>query len=108
VKGFVHKHKKLSAVLPLLCLVGGRMGWEASARIRGQLVAHFDVTRGHYRILAMGLAVSWRPEYIRLLRALWSRTESPVLGFRTYRVLELALYHSLGKLPEPESTHDFF
>ena len=29
-------------------------------------------------------------------------------GFRTYRVLELALYHSLGKLPEPEATHDFF
>jgi transposase len=29
-------------------------------------------------------------------------------GFRTYRVLKLALYHSLGKLPEPESTHDFF
>jgi transposase len=29
-------------------------------------------------------------------------------GFRTYRVLELALYHSHGKLPEPESTHDFF
>jgi len=29
-------------------------------------------------------------------------------GFRTYRVLELALYHSLGKLPEPKLTHDFF
>jgi transposase len=29
-------------------------------------------------------------------------------GFRTSHVLELALYHSLGKLPEPESTHDFF
>jgi transposase len=29
-------------------------------------------------------------------------------GFRTFRVLELALYHSLGKLPDPESTHDFF
>jgi transposase len=29
-------------------------------------------------------------------------------GFRTYCVLELALYHSLGKLPEPDSTHDFF
>src|SRR4029077_8446971 len=29
-------------------------------------------------------------------------------GFRTYPVLELALYHSLGKLPEPDSTHDFF
>ena len=29
-------------------------------------------------------------------------------GFRTFPILELALYHSLGKLPEPESTHDFF
>jgi transposase len=29
-------------------------------------------------------------------------------GFRTFRVLELALYHSLGRLPEPDSTHDFF
>jgi transposase len=29
-------------------------------------------------------------------------------GFRTFRVLELALYHSLGNLPEPETTHDFF
>jgi len=28
-------------------------------------------------------------------------------GFRTFRCLELALYHSLGKLPEPESTHRF-
>ena len=27
-------------------------------------------------------------------------------GFRTFRILELALYHSLGKLPEPELTHD--
>ena len=29
-------------------------------------------------------------------------------GFRTFRVLKLSLYHSLDKLPEPESTHDFF
>ena len=29
-------------------------------------------------------------------------------GFRTFRALELALYHSLAKLPEPETTHDFF
>ena len=29
-------------------------------------------------------------------------------AFRTCRVLELALHHSLGKRPEPESTHDFF
>ncbi len=29
-------------------------------------------------------------------------------GVRTFRVLEPALYHSLGKLPEPESTREFF
>ena len=29
-------------------------------------------------------------------------------GFRTFRALELALYHTLGKLPEPESPHEFF
>jgi len=28
-------------------------------------------------------------------------------GFRTF-CLELALYHSIGKLPKPESTHEFF
>jgi transposase len=29
-------------------------------------------------------------------------------GFRTYHVLEPALYHSLRKPPEPTSTHNFF
>jgi transposase len=29
-------------------------------------------------------------------------------GFRTLRVLELALYRSLAKLPELETTHNFF
>jgi len=28
-------------------------------------------------------------------------------GFRTFRVAELALYHSLDKLPEPGLTHRF-
>jgi hypothetical protein len=31
-----------------------------------------------------------------------------IVRLRTFRVLELYLYHALGKLPEPESTHDFF
>jgi transposase len=29
-------------------------------------------------------------------------------GFRTFRVTELALYHALGKLPEPELAHRFY
>ena len=28
-------------------------------------------------------------------------------GFRTYKAQEIALYHTLGRLPEPESTHRF-
>jgi transposase len=28
-------------------------------------------------------------------------------GFRTYRAVEVALYHSLGRLPEPDFTHRF-
>ena len=29
-------------------------------------------------------------------------------GFRTFRMTELALYHVLGKLPEPKLTHTFY
>ncbi|MGF6702548.1 transposase [Paraburkholderia sp. MM5496-R1] len=29
-------------------------------------------------------------------------------GFRTFRATEIALYHALGKLPEPPSTHTFY
>jgi transposase len=28
-------------------------------------------------------------------------------GFRTYEAMEIALYHTLGRLPEPESAHEF-
>ena len=28
-------------------------------------------------------------------------------GFRTYEAMELALYHTLGRLPEPQSTHRY-
>jgi transposase len=29
-------------------------------------------------------------------------------GFRTFPVIELALYHALGKLPEPNVAHKFY
>jgi transposase len=28
-------------------------------------------------------------------------------GFRTFNATEVALYHTLGRLPEPDSTHRF-
>ena len=29
-------------------------------------------------------------------------------GFRTYEAIEIALYHNIAKLPEPEFTHRFW
>ena len=29
-------------------------------------------------------------------------------GFRTFRITEIALYHTLGKLPEPHATHRIY
>ena len=34
-------------------------------------------------------------------------TTRKAYGFRTYEAIEIALYHSLGKLPEPKFTHEF-
>lgn len=34
-------------------------------------------------------------------------TTRKAYGFRTFRALEIALYHSLGQLPEPNFTHRF-
>lgn len=34
-------------------------------------------------------------------------TTRKAFGFRTFRAIEVALYHTLGSLPEPESTHRF-
>jgi len=34
-------------------------------------------------------------------------TTRKAFGFRTYHAMEIALYHALGALPEPESTHRF-
>jgi len=31
-----------------------------------------------------------------------------VLRIRTFRITEIALYHGLGKLPEPEMAHRFY
>jgi transposase len=35
-------------------------------------------------------------------------TTRKAYGFRTFKMLELALYHVLGKLPEPTLTHSFY
>jgi len=34
-------------------------------------------------------------------------TTRKAYGFRTFRAIEVALYHNLGALPEPEMPHKF-
>ncbi len=34
-------------------------------------------------------------------------TTGKAYGFRSYKCLEIALYHTLGRLPEPAFTHEF-
>jgi len=80
VIAFVRKHKKVSALLAITCVIAGIVIWEASARVRGQLVARFDLARGHYRILTLGLPTRWRPEYTSLLRQRYGIEERMVAG----------------------------
>nr|VFJ93110.1 MAG: Transposase [Candidatus Kentron sp. LFY] len=35
-------------------------------------------------------------------------TTRKAYGFRTYHGIEIDLYHALGNLPVPKSTHEFF
>lgn len=35
-------------------------------------------------------------------------TTRKAYGYRTFKALEIALFHTMGNLPEPKSTHEFF
>lgn len=74
---FIRRHRWLSASL---MLVAGSIGWLVSGGIRGQLVAHFDVARGHYEILTFGLAAPWRSEFARILRDRYGIEQRVVAG----------------------------
>jgi len=69
MRAFVRNHKTGISVIGLIFLVVGLLeAWGFTAPARGHLSARFDLSRGHYRVLAYGLPSPWRPEYARLLR----------------------------------------
>jgi hypothetical protein len=63
-------------VIPLLTA----LAWDASATLRGQLAARYDLARGVYCILAVGLPSGYRPEYARLLHERFGVEMSVVAG----------------------------
>ncbi|HJZ97454.1 MAG TPA: hypothetical protein VKE70_13185 [Candidatus Solibacter sp.] len=72
--------KTLLALLAVVALIGDYLIWEASAHVRGKLVAHADVARGHYEIQVLGLAPRWRSEYSRILRERYGIETREVAG----------------------------
>jgi hypothetical protein len=71
---------KFSTALALGVLIAGFISGELSARIRGRLVAHADLARGHYEILSFGLPLCWRPDYTPRLRECYGIKERVVAG----------------------------
>jgi hypothetical protein len=61
----IRNHRTLSV---FLVVVGSLPEWWLSAPLRGELVACFDISRGHYEVLGYGLVSPTRYEYTRLLR----------------------------------------
>ena len=80
--------------------------------MRSKLVPMKEVARslrGHHDLLlnwfrAKGALSSGAVEGFNNKAKLTTRK---AYGFRTYEAIEIALYHSLGKLPEPNQTHRF-
>jgi transposase len=85
------------------CRQAMRSRIEPMKKLAGSLRKHLELILNYFRaqkLLSSGVVEGLNHKANVTMRELY--------GFRTYRVLELALYHSLGELPKPESTHDFF
>jgi hypothetical protein len=69
MRSFVLKHKILTASMAALTgLILWQAFWSFTASGRGQILARYDISRGHYEVLGYGLPAAWRPEYARLLQ----------------------------------------
>jgi len=69
MRDFVRKHKILTGSIALVAgLIIWSVFWSVTASARGELVARYDISRGHYEVQGYGLPVPWRPEYARLLQ----------------------------------------
>ncbi|MBL4849724.1 MAG: ISL3 family transposase [Planctomycetes bacterium] len=71
-------------------------------RVAGMLRRHRELILNWFH--AHGTVSSGSVEGMNLKA---KRTTRKAFGFRTFKGVETALYHTLGKLPEPEFTHRF-
>ena len=62
-----------------------------------------------WKSVANRFQTSWQTVYraVEGMNRKINLTIRKTLGFRSYEVMEVAVYHQLGKLPEPVFTHEF-
>ena len=90
------------AFLDYWCQRAMRSRLEPMKRVARMLRAHEELLLNWFR--AKGEISSGAVEGLNnKIRVVTRRS----YGFRTYEAMEIALYHTLGRLPEPESTHRF-
>jgi transposase len=91
-----------SAFLDYWCQRAMRSRLEPIKKVARMLRAHEDLLMNWFR--AKGEISSSPVEGLNnKIRVVTRRS----FGFRTYKAMEMALFHTLGRLPEPESTHKF-
>jgi hypothetical protein len=83
MRSLVRKHRMLTASIAAVGgLILGSMILSVTASARGELVARYDISRGHYEVQGYGLPMPWRPEYARLLQERYGiklRTVAPCI-----------------------------
>ena len=91
-----------SAFLDYWCQRAMRSRLEPIKKVARMLRAHEDLLMNWFH--AKGEISSGAVEGLNnKIRVVTRRS----FGFRTYKAMEMALFHTLGRLPEPESTHKF-
>ena len=91
-----------SAFLDYWCQRAMRSRLEPIKKVARMLRAHEDLLMNWFR--AKGEISSGAVEGLNnKIRVVTRRS----FGFRTYKAMEMALFHTLGRLPEPESAHKF-
>jgi transposase len=91
-----------SAFLDYWCQRAMRSRLEPIKKVARMLRAHEDLLMNWFR--AKGEISSGAVEGLNnKIRVVTRRS----FGFRTYKAMQMALFHTLGRLPEPESAHKF-
>lgn len=76
---------------------------EPMKKVANTLRSHHDLILNYFRAKKM-----FSSGIVEGLNNKAKVTMRKAYGYRTFRVAEISLYHTLGKLPEPQMAHRFY